>query len=119
MSLNDFEGHPVYASGIEMPGASGGLNKALRVNDLELHHGDKGTIAISYEVTKVRFDPVRDTEGLERVHVLTVTGAAEIPDDMVAEALEQQAIRVEEAKGVKRLPLDSDDPDADEPDAAD
>lgn len=114
MSLQDFEGKQVLSSGVEMPGASGGLNKALVVDDLELHHGDKGTIVIEYEVVKLRFDQVKDTPGVQRVHVLKVTGAAQVDSDLVADVLAQQAVRVEEANGVHRLPYT--DPDAaDEP----
>jgi hypothetical protein len=112
--LQDFEGKAVRSSGVEMPGASGGLNKALFVDELELHHGDTGVIAVEYEVVKLRFDPIKDTDDLQRVHVLRVTGATQIDSDLVAEALEQQATRVEEANGVHRLPY-TDPDDADEP----
>lgn len=109
MGLQAFEGHDVIASGVEMPGASGGLHKALSVNDLELAHGDEGVIAIAYKVKKVRFDPVSDTEALERVHVLAITNATPIDAAAVAGALEAQRLRIEEAKGVARLPYEGDD----------
>lgn len=117
-SLSPFEGHDVIASGVEMPGAGGGLNKALRVNHLELHHGDRVVIVLDCEVTKLRFDSVKDTEALERVHVLRVDNATTIDEALVSEALEAQRIRVEEAQGVHRLPMDGDhttDPDTPDP----
>jgi hypothetical protein len=124
MGLTTFEGHEVYASGIEMPGASGGLNKALRVDEMELHHGDRVTIVVDCEVTKVRFDPVKDTDGLERVHVLRVLNASTIDESVVRDALDDQARRVEAARGVHALPgpgedgyNDDADPDAADPDA--
>jgi len=111
--LGQFEGRDVLSTGIEMPGAGGGLNKALAIDNLSLHIGDAGTLVIEYEVGKVRHDPIKDTEGVQRVHVLRVTMAAQIDPDAVAEALEQQRIRVEESMGVKRLPLGvAADPDA-------
>jgi hypothetical protein len=115
MGLDSFEGHDVVASGVEMPGASGGLNKALRVNDLQLHHGDHVTIVLECEVAKVRFEEVKDTNVLERVHVLRVLNAATIDDDAVRQALEDQKRRVEEANGVHQLEYtDSDTPDSED-----
>jgi hypothetical protein len=115
MGLDSFEGHDVIASGVEMPGASGGLNKALRVSDLQLHHGDRVTLVLDCEVVKLRFDEVKDSDSLERIHVLRVHNAAPIDGDVVVEVLEQQRRRVEEAKGVQSLPY----ADVDEPDAQD
>lgn len=117
--LVQFEGHDVIASGIEMPGASGGLNKALRVNNLQLHHGETVRVVIEAEVVKVRHDAVKDTEALERIHVLKVENAAVVDEELVAEILDAQRVRVEEAAGVTRLPYaegvaeDTDDETAD------
>lgn len=121
MALQEFEGRTVVASGVEMPGASGGLNKALVVNDLELHHGDTGVLVIEFTVGKVRFDPIKDTDQLERVHVLRVTNASPVDEGLVRDVLDQQVVRQEEAKGIKRLPYSGDDPDAadDEAEVAD
>jgi len=110
-SLTPFEDRDVVASGIEMPGASGGLNKALAVNSLEMHHGERGTVVIEFEVVKVRHDKVKDTDVLERIHVLRVDNAAIIDPGLVEELLEQQRRRVEEAKGVQSLPYDDDEAD--------
>lgn len=112
MGLQTFEGKDVRASGVEMPGASGGLNKALVVDNIEWHHGDKGVLVIEYEVVKVRFDPVKDTNDLQRVHVLQVQGAAQIDTDLVADVLAEQKKRIDEAAGVVQLPYeDTDSPD--------
>lgn len=113
--LTDFEGRDVIASGVEMPGASGGLNKALAVDGLELHHGDRVLLVVDTEVVKVRFDPVKDTDVLQRVHVLRVDNAAQVDEQTVQDALDQQRIKVEEAAGVTRLPY-SDTDEADDPD---
>ncbi len=115
MGMEPFEGNDVIKSGIEMPGAGGGLNKALAVDELDRHIGDKFVVAVEVEVVKVRHDSIKDTQALERVHVLKVLNATVIDADAVAEALEQQRIKVEQAAGVVRLPYE--DPDAaDEPD---
>ena len=116
--MEPFEGIPVVSSGFTMPGASGGLNKALTVNNLELHKDDEGVFAVSWKVKQINFPGVKDTDGVQRVHVLDITGVAVIDGDVVAEALEAQRLRVEEAQGLLRLPpgdvdvyADDDEPD--------
>ncbi|HMJ75129.1 MAG TPA: hypothetical protein VK507_04105 [Iamia sp.] len=123
MELQPFEGSPVLSSGVTMPGASGGLNKALTVNGMELHKGDSVVLAVECTVAELRFPPVKDTDGVQRVHVLHVDNAAVIDHTVVAAALEAQLLKVEESKGVTRLPYadtdeaeDSDDPADDGPD---
>ena len=112
--LGEFEGRPILSTGFELPGASGGLNAALAVDGLILHHGDKTHLVLEVDTVKVRFDPIKDTEGVQRVQVLKVLMAAQIDADAVADALDKQRIRVEEAAGVTRIPYPDDDP-ADEP----
>lgn len=112
--LGDFEGRPVLSTAFEMPGASGGLNSALAVDGLVLHHGDKGHLVLEYETVKVRFDPIKDTDGVQRVQVLKVLMAAQIDGADVADSLDKQRIRVEEAAGVTRIPYPDSDP-ADDP----
>jgi hypothetical protein len=111
-----FEGKPVASSAFEMPGAAGGLNAALGIDDMELEHEAEGTLVIAFKVTKVRFDPIKDTHDLRRVHVLKVTNAAQIDDDAVQELLLAQARRNEEAAGIQQLAYvdDPDDPDGDD-----
>lgn len=104
----------ILGSGLTMPGASGGLNKALAVNGMEREPGDEFVLAVSVRVKQLNFPPVKDTEGFQRVHVLEVLNAAEIDPETVEEALQAQARRVEEAQGIQRLPMDGDDPDPEE-----
>lgn len=119
--LQPFEGIAVLSSGVVMPGASGGLNKALVVDDLELHKGEEVTIAVQCKVKELRFPPVKDTDGVQRVHVLTVENAAVIDRDTVDAALDAQREKVEAAAGIQRLPYGDGDPgdaytDPDQPD---
>lgn len=115
MGMLPFEGHDVIASGVEMPGASGGLNKALGVNALELHHGDPCYLILETRVEKVRHDKIKDTDALQRVHVLKVLNATPIDEGAVREALDEQVKLQEAAAGIQRLPLDE-TTDNDEPD---
>lgn len=116
MGMTPFEDHDVIASGVELPGASGGLNKALRVNGLELHHGETAYLIIEAKVVKVRHDEVKDTAALERVHVLKVQNATTIDEASVRDALDAQVKRQEQAAGVHRLPGVDETTDTDEPD---
>lgn len=117
--MSDFEGHDVIAYGIEMPGASGGLNKALRIDKLVLHHGQTVRVVIEAEVVKVRHDIVKDTDALERTHVLKVQNAAVVGEELVAEILDAQRKRNEEAQGIHALPFPEEEGEDTDDEAAD
>ena len=110
-ALTPFEGVPVVATGIEVPGLSGGLNDALRVDPIEKHKDEDVVLVVKGTVAKVRFDPVKGHEDAwQRVHILKVVEVALIGEDVVAEALEDQRRRIdsarrraEEAEGIFRL----------------
>lgn len=108
--LAAFEGKETLSAGVEIRNAAGGLNEALNVDAAEWHQGDEVTVTLRCTVDKVRFDPIKDTGGNRRVHILTATSAAVIEDDLVAEILDEQAERIQRAKeaaeGVSRLPTE-------------
>jgi hypothetical protein len=119
MGLQPFEGRQVLSSGVKLVGASTGLNKALIVDDLELPIGEKLTIAVEVEVRDVDFTKVKDTDGLQRIHVLNIENATRIDADTVAEAMEAQRLKIEERAGVTRLPYDEAEDDAEDVDDPD
>jgi len=103
-ALNPFDGVAVTGVGIEVPGAAGGINEAMKIDPAEFHHGVETTVA------KVRFDEVVKGEpdsGLRRVHVLRAEGATIIDRALVAQALDAQRAKIEAAKdrdaGVQRI----------------
>lgn len=109
-----FEGKTVVAVGLEIPGVSGGLQKALRTEPREFHQGDTVYAVFELVTQKVRFQPIdRDNPGgpQERVHVFTATEATFVDGGLVADHLEKQRIKNEEAAGVHRLQLDGEDDD--------
>lgn len=122
MTDTEHEFHPVdgmkiLASGVSMPGASGGLNKALAVNRLELDPGEELTLVVHAKVKELRFPGVKDTDGFQRHHVLQVLEVAPIDPDAVAAAVDEQRRKQEEAAGIQRLPIeDPDGPDTVEDD---
>ncbi len=109
-ALNPFDGVAVTGVGIEVPGAGGGLNEAMKIDPAEFHHGDTVVVVIETTVAKVRFDEVVKGEpdsGLRRVHVLRAEGATIIDRALVAQALDAQRAKIEAAKdrdaGVQRI----------------
>jgi hypothetical protein len=123
--LSPFEGQDVLGSGIEIPNAAGGLQQALKIDPQEFHHGDKRYVVLEVDCEKVRFDPIKDTAGLRRVHVFSAKGATFVDADLVSKHVEDQRDRIlrakEAAAGVTRLE-DQDglaDEEAEEPDEAD
>ena len=86
-ALTDFEGRPVIRAAIEIPGAAGGLREAMKFEPAEFHHGDEVTLVIRCTVGKVRFDPIKDTDALARVHVFVAEEATFIDGALVTEAL--------------------------------
>lgn len=109
--LSAFEGLEVVGSSIELPNAAGGLREALKIDPVELHHGDEFHVTFKCKVRKVRFDPTDKDEfdgPQHRVHVADVVTAAIVEeDDNVGEALSSMADRIEAAKqlaGQAKLP---------------
>lgn len=107
--LSKFDGRDVLSAGIAVTNAGDGLSKALAVEPTEFHHGETVYVVMECEVTKVSHDPVKDTDALRRVHTLKAGNATIIDGELVAEALEAQAEKIEQAAGVHKLPLGSDD----------
>lgn len=106
MKLSPLEGKEVLSAGMEIRNAAGGLNEALKIEPVEWHHGDRVTVVLDCEMSKLRFDPVKDSDGLRRIHILTADEATIIDRSLVEEALEAQRIKIEEAAGVQRLALE-------------
>ena len=104
--LSDFEGEQVHTAGLEIRNAAGGLNEAMKVDPAEWHKDEEIHVVMRCKVDKIRFDPVKDMDGWKRVHILSASEATVIDGALVAEALDEQAKRIEEAAGVRRLQLE-------------
>lgn len=112
-SLSDtFEGDPIVTHVIAITGANFALSEAVQSDPQTLHLGDTIHIVLECEVVKVRHEPVKDTDGLARVHVLKAALATIVDADLVGTHLETQRERnlvaSEKARGIVRLPLDDD-----------
>lgn len=102
--LAPFEGLPVISAGMEIPGASGGLRDALSVEPREFHHEAECYVVFQLRVRKVRFDPIKDVDALQRVHVMDIVSAAFVSHELVADELERQQLKLEEARRGPTLP---------------
>lgn len=108
--LGEFEGRQVLGVGIEIPGAAGGLRDAMKIEPVTAHQDEEMMILIRGPVGKIRFDPVKDTQGVTRVHVLNVSDAMVVEGEDFDAMLDAQKERIQRAKeaaaGVARLPTD-------------
>ena len=98
--LTRFEGRDVTRCRVEIPGAAGGLRDALDFDPLEIGHDEEVTLVMRLRCKKVRFDEIKDSDCLARVHVLEpIEGEATFVEEAVVEqALADQKRRVREAQ---------------------
>lgn len=113
-TLNQFEGRDVVGTRVAITNAGDGLSQAMLVEPAEYHIGDVVTVVIECVVKRVSYEPVKDTDVLNRVQVLKAGTAAIIEASKVKKLLDQQRIKIEKARGVERLDFGGDDGDGDE-----
>lgn len=104
--LGTFDDRDVLSTSVAITNAGDGLSASLNIDPRVMHIGDTGVIVLEYCVTKIGFREIKDTDVLERVHTLRAGTATIIDREVVADALDAQALKIERAKGVERLPLD-------------
>lgn len=96
--LGSFEGADVLGVGIEIPSAAGGLRDALKIDPLVMHRGEERLVLLRTTVGKIRFDPVKDTKGVTRVHVLDTSEAVIVDGEVYEQALVAQREKIEQAR---------------------
>lgn len=119
MELTPFEHQPVYSAGIEIRNAAGGLREALAIDPEEIHVGETRHIVLEVTCTRVRFDPIKDVDGLNRVHIFDASSAAFVDGTSWKQALAKTQQRIADAKEIEGQQSLVDDADAgldDEPD---
>lgn len=102
--LTPFEGRDVTRCRVEIPGAAGGLRDALDFDPVEIGHDEEVCIVMKLRCRKVRFDEIKDSDCLARVHVLEpIEGEASFVEEaVVEEAIRKQKDRIklnQEAEG--------------------
>jgi len=108
--LTEFEDHFVVSSGIRIHRAGDGLSDAMEIAPVELHHGDTVHIVLRCRVTRVAYEPVKDSDTeLVRVHTLKAVTGTIVDEKLVHKVLEEHRQAVDKAKGVERLPIEDGD----------
>lgn len=92
--LDPFEGQPVLSVGMEIPGAAGGLRESMKLDPVQLHKGQRVYVVMETTVDKIRFDPVKDSDGWKRVHVLAAEQGMIVDESLVREHLDGLKARV-------------------------
>lgn len=112
-TLSTFDGRDVIKATIAVTNAGDGLSDALKVDPQEFSLGDKVYVVLETEVAKIRFEEIKDTDALARVHVLKAGNATIVDGTLVAAQIAEQAERIRLAKeaeqGVQRLDFAADD----------
>jgi len=108
--LGLFDKKPVLGTGIKITNAGDGLSKALQVEPQIMHHGETKFVVLECEVANVAFPPIKDTDGVTRMHTLRAGTATMVDEDLVRELLDAQE---EKNKGFfePKLPYGGDEPD--------
>lgn len=110
----------VINSAVAVKKAGDGLSQALAAQPMDLQPGDRGYIAIEFEVGSIHFVPVKDAPGcFTRKADLLAETATFVDAEAVEGALERQRIAIEEHQGVHRLPLEGQADEGDDDGAAD
>jgi hypothetical protein len=112
--LEDFEGNPVTAVGVEVRNAGGGLSDALDVDPVLLHGGDTVYVVMRCDVTGINHKPIKGDEGnWKRIAVMRATDATILDSAAVRKAIDTQRERIrrehERRKGVEHLFPDPED----------
>lgn len=102
----EFEGFPVLSMTIAVTQAGDGLSKAMSVRPEEMHLGDIVQVLIETEVSKIRYEQIKDTDGVARVHTLKAGRATIVEGRAFDKALDDMSKKLESAAGIQRLPLD-------------
>ncbi len=69
--LGTFDGTKVLATAVKITNAGDGLSQALTVAPRVMHRDEEVFIVLHCKVGRVAFDPIKDIEGVTRVHTLT------------------------------------------------
>lgn len=111
--LEVYGGRDVTQTGITMPGAAGGLRRALEIDPVVWPTGEKVFLLFECEVGDLKHEVIEidkeDTGRYRRVHILKVTGAtvvdAEFGQEHVDQMREKIRLAEEEAAGITRIPF--------------
>lgn len=95
--LGEFEGEDVLSVGIIVRGVGDGLSKAMEVAPEARKRGTWVTIAIRAKLDKIRFEGIKDTDGVKRVEdYVAETATVLVGNTAVEKALDRQQRTIQE-----------------------
>lgn len=107
--LPPYDDENVLSASVSISNTGDGLSEAMSIDPVLLKVRDKVTIVLECEVTEHRHKAVpKIKEGLVLVLRMKAGRATIIDNDIVAEYLDDQALRIEQAKGIQRMPFGED-----------
>lgn len=104
-ALPEFEGLPTIAVSLEVRGIDGGFNDGMTIDPVVLHKGDKVFLLVEGTVAGINHKPIEEANAWRRAHVVRVDAGTLVGREFAEAHLDEQAKRIEEAKGLARLPF--------------
>jgi hypothetical protein len=108
MTLHKFEGREVIGTKAKIVKTGDGLSESVALDPVELGLGETVFLLVEATVTRVSFEPVKDTASLIRVPTLAANTVTLVDKEFAGARLEAQRVKIEQAKGVERLSFDDD-----------
>lgn len=106
--LTPFAGRDVISSAIEVPSAAGGLREAMKFAPVEFDIDEEVYVLLRCTVKKVRYQKIKDTEALSRIHIFASDEATFVDGTFAETHLTAQRDKLrrlrEEAQGISQLP---------------
>lgn len=109
-SLTDLQDLDVLSSSVKITKTGDGLSKAMSIEGAELHHGQTVLVLLECTVIDVQTPQVKDTDGVQRKHVLEAGRATIVEGKAFDKALDDMSKKIEKAAGVQRIFDDNGEP---------
>lgn len=109
MSLKPFGDRDVTECAVRIINTGDGLSESLDVAPVELDHDDQTFIVLRGMVTKVSYEQIKDSDELRRVHTIKANFGTLVDAKVAGKILDGARRKIEDARGVQRIPGTVDD----------
>lgn len=108
VKLAKMDGKEVLAVSLAIRNTGDGLSDAMMIDPVELHHGDNVDILVRGRVIDVQSPEIKDTNGVNRKHIVRAFEGIIVSSDIAEPMLADQRARVkkrrEEEAGIDQFP---------------
>lgn len=108
--LGSFEGRQVLSTSVAIRNTGDGLSESMTIEPEVIRAGTTRYVLLEVDVDKIRYDPIKDVDGLERVHMCKALRAVFVDKALAIPLLDEMSDRIEaareEASGQSRLTAD-------------